>query len=158
MSHNPARIRPPGRSLHLVDLDNLIGGPWNPELVPESMERYLTAASFRVGDHLVVAAEVTLAVTACFQMPPGTRFLVGRGPDGADRRLVGAATPEHIAARYERLVIGSGDHRFTDVALAVRRLGTAVTAIALQGSLSLELGFAADRVRLLAVPDTARAA
>lgn len=155
MSRRPAPLHPVDRSLHLVDLDNLVAGPWNRHLVAASMGRYLAASDFHEGDHLVVAAEVTLARTAFFELPASARLLVGHGPDGADRRLLAASTPEFIASHYEQLVIGSGDHCFADVAREVKALGTAVTAVALQGSMSYDLGGAADKVHLLPVPAAA---
>lgn len=152
MPKRPIPKAPSRRTLHLVDLDNLVAGPSNAASVPAAMSRYLEASSFTPGDHLVVAAEVTLAATALFEMPAGTRFLVGWGPDGADRRLLDADDPHHIAARYDRLVIGSGDHCFTEIAAAVRDLGRAVTVIGLQGAISLALGRVATSVRMLPRP------
>lgn len=144
MSHHPLH-----RSLHLVDLDNLVSGPKNRADVPRAIDRYIEAARFEAGDHLVVAADASLATTAFFQMPAGSRLLIGRGPDGADNRLLEAAVPEYVATHYERLVICSGDHCFAQLARSARRLGVTVMAVAPQGSMSVELGRVSDHVRLL---------
>lgn len=157
-TRTPIPFGPAGRSVHLVDLDNLVGGPWNPQLVPQAMAAYLAASGHRAGDHVHVAADARLAASAAFEMPVGAQFLVGRGTDGADRRLLEVATPEHIAARYDRLVIGSGDGAFASLADEARRLGTEVVAIAPHGSLARATREAADHVVLLPRFDTASGA
>ncbi len=45
------------RTLHLVDLENLIGNPIaKGPVVGETLERYRTLAGWRPGDHAIVAA------------------------------------------------------------------------------------------------------
>jgi hypothetical protein len=128
-----------------VDLDNLVGGTGHAGRVRGSIGRYLQAADVASGDHLVVAAGTKLARTAAFEMPRGTRFLVGSGLDGADRRLLGAVPPDHVARRYDRLVLGSGDGCFVDFVTRTRRLGAPVTVIGPADGTSRELRLAADR-------------
>jgi hypothetical protein len=148
-----ARTRPfsriADRTLHLVDLDNLVGGPVHADLVDDVIGQYADLADVRTGDHLVVAADASLARSAAFRMPAGTRFLVGRGPDGADRRLLEAATAEHIARRYGRLVVGSGDHAFEDLLRSVSGYGVPVMVVGRTMSIARCVRLAADSYRLL---------
>lgn len=134
------------RTLHLADLDNLVGGPWNPHRVPTTMANFLAAAALRSGDHLVVAAEKALAKTALFQMPREARFLIGTGPNGADLKLLDAVPVELIARCYTALVIGSGDGCFEVLARQARDLGVHVTVVSNRDTLSRRLAAAADLV------------
>lgn len=143
MSRNHLSSRPSHRAIHLVDLDNLVAGPWHPERVPAIIATYLTASGYRAGDHLYVASDRSLAATAVFEIPVGGRYLIAHGPDGADRRLLEVAPAGHIAQRYSNLVIGSGDGAFADLALAAGACGVAVTVLACAGSISHRLQTAA---------------
>jgi hypothetical protein len=141
--------RTPDRTLHLVDLDNLVGGPRHADLVDDVIGQYAGLAGIKAGDHLVVGADASLAGSAAFRVPVGTRFLVGRGPDGADRRLLEAATAEHISRRYGRLVVGSGDHAFEGLLRSVSGYGIPVMVIARAMSMARCVRLAADSYRLL---------
>ena len=46
------------RSLHLVDIENLVGEPtsWRPDRIRATFDAYLQTATWRPGDSLVVAA------------------------------------------------------------------------------------------------------
>ena len=72
-----------------------------------------------------------------------------RGEDGADLVLLAQAEPCRVAARYDRLVIGSGDAAFADTALAVRDLDTPVAVVARPGSMSSRFRGVGLGVRLL---------
>ena len=133
----------PNRTLHLVDLPNLIGGPLRGHRVPNVLQRFLQASAFQPGDHLVVAADQRLARTAVFEVPSGARFLACTQTD-APHRLIDAVPAELIARRYGRLVIGSGDHRLRNLAIEVRSLGIPVTVLAVPQSLSGSLRRSAD--------------
>lgn len=137
------------RALHLVDVENLAGGPARVDrwFVP-SLEAYLAAAGVGVLDQVIVAADITLWRRTAFEVPVG-RYLPGRGPDGADRALLAAAPANWVKGRFGRLVIGSGDHIFSDLAAAVRAAGTEVVVVARPRQLSRVLRGAADEVREL---------
>jgi hypothetical protein len=126
-------------TLHLIDLDNLVGGPWNDDLVDAALDELLEAANHSDGDHVVVGAEAALAKTAFFRLPVSARMLVGRGPDGADKALVEHLSPEHIERRYERLVIASGDGRFADLAEQVQSKRSMVEVYARPRTISQRL-------------------
>lgn len=141
---------PPGRALHLVDVENLMGGPTaGADQLVESLESYRVAAPFSVGDHAVVAANPAIAIETKFVWPEA-RLLARGGPDGADMALLGAVVDvEFVAERYDTIVVGSGDGVFEVVANAYRPLGLAVGVVARRVSLSYGLASAASFVRFL---------
>lgn len=109
----------PHRTLHLLDLDNLLGGsnaPRSSTVVESLVDRYEEAVGIEPGDHVVVAACTTIARDVFFDLPVSWRRLIGRGVDGADRALVEALPVDFIAARYNEVIIGSGDHFFAPLA------------------------------------------
>lgn len=126
-----------GRSLHLVDIENLSGGPRRP--LADHLAAYRTyerRAGVRAGDQVVVAACGLVMDELAFHLPSGISRRKANGVDGADRALLAVDTPERIAARYERLVIGSGDHGFLGLALAARNLGVHVVILSGRGKRS----------------------
>lgn len=140
-----------GRTLHVVDVENICGGPDQVETMgKESAAAYGRAAGLAPGDHLLVACNPALLFHSadCF---PGARLLGAHGPDGADRALLGAlADVDWIAARFDRVVIGSGDHCFAPVLTALRARGIMAGVVAREGSISGSLRRAASFIRLLA--------
>lgn len=152
---------PPGgvvRTLHLVDLENLAGGPWaDADTVDLVWRRYEVVAGVGPADTVQVAADKSLYTRMAFTLPRGIRFRPATGPDGADRRLLADAPTEWIVERFDRLVIGSGDGAFADRAAACRQHGVAVHVVAVPGTLARRLALAADEVRELARPRAAQA-
>ncbi|MEI7593634.1 MAG: NYN domain-containing protein [Actinomycetes bacterium] len=138
-----------GRSVHLVDVENLAGGPGRiDEWFAPAMREYLAVTEPGAADHLVMAADVNLWRRTAFDVPE-FRYLAGFGPDGADRALLEDAPVEWIVSRFDRLVIGSGDHAFTDLARAVKSAGTKVVVVARPDQLARSLRLAADEVMSL---------
>ena len=122
------------RSLHLVDLENLVGDPFAPaRLVHDTLARYLTAAAWVAGDQVIVASNSTLIRKVAFDMPVPCNMHAAHGRDGADEMLLSLASAELVANRYARLVIGSGDHIFSSRAQAARDLGAQVLVVARAG-------------------------
>jgi hypothetical protein len=140
-----------GRSIHLIDVENLLGGPDFAELdVIELMAEYSSLVDRRPLDHVVIAS--------CHRAAPATWFgclearrLVRSGPDGADLALVGVIEQENLAARYDRIVIGSGDGIFAEPAALLQTLGASVTVVAPVRGLSPKLKFAAKDIRFINV-------
>lgn len=140
------------RALHLVDIENLAGGPFNSERL-ESLAGYLCMAGWEPGDLTYVAANRLLIKRLCFEARPlPCQWLIGEGKDGADLALLHAAPVDWVADRFSRLNIGSGDHIFAELATAAAARGTQVTVISRPGSLSRILGKAAHHVLHLATP------
>jgi len=128
-----------GRTLHLVDIENLSGGPQR--TLDEHLGAYRAyerGAEVRRDDQVVVAACGLVMQSLAFELPTGILQRTANGSDGADRALLAHDTPERIALRFERLVIGSGDHAFVDLALAVQELGVTVVVITGRGFRSVD--------------------
>lgn len=121
---------PPGRALHVVDLENLAGGSSAPPAsVTAAVAAYERAVGFRPGDHRVVACGPSLGFTAKAAWP-GALVKVARGLDGADRLLLAEADPRFVECHYDRVVVASGDHIFAELVarLRLRRVGVCVVA------------------------------
>jgi hypothetical protein len=141
------------RTLVVDDIENLCGGPdVTIEAIRDVVAIVHDAFNLRPHDHVIIGTNPALGLTAAAAIP-GARLVVGRGPDGADRALLAAVDPAHVARRYQRLVIGSGDHAFVPLAREARRRGVAVTVVARQGAISWRLVQVADQVVTFVLPD-----
>ena len=150
---------PAGRALHLIDIENLMGGP-NADMVllRWALAGYLDTATVTDEDHVIIGSNPFLwpYVHTC---RPSAR-LVGRpGRHGADIALIEAVlNTRFITARYDRIVIGSGDGAFTYVAEVYIAGGLRVEVVSRRPSLSYDLAATTSTVRFLAEPDVDLAA
>lgn len=145
-----AAFVPAARSLHLVDVENLMGGPeLGGAALREALAGYRTSAPVSDGDHVIIGANPQLGLSAKTAWP-GARLVVRGGPDGADIALLEAVREvEFIAARYDQIVVGSGDGVFEVVVREFRSRGLAVGVVSLRRGLSYTLGTSASFVRLM---------
>jgi hypothetical protein len=141
---------PAGRSLHLVDVENLMGGPeLGDTVLRDSLAGYRASAPVFDGDHVIIGANPQLGLAAKTAWP-GARLVVRGGPDGADIPLLEAVRDvAFIAARYDQIVVGSGDGAFEVVVREFRSRGLAVGVVSLRRGLSYALGTLASFVRLM---------
>lgn len=118
------------RSLHLLDVEYLGCGPWiGVHDLALIMRHYRLVVGVGEHDHLVGAVSTRVWKRIVFDAPTEIRLLpAGGGPDAADRRLIDEAEVIDLT-RYDRLVIGSGDHIFGSVLDRASDLGVA-TAVA----------------------------
>lgn len=133
-------------TLHLVDIDNLLGDPTtvNRALIDGVFEQYRSVAGYEPGDHVVVATGCNgmhvLEVELAWR---GVRHCRKRGRDGADHILCAEAEWAAANGGYDRVVIASGDHAFmtayqgllaagfdVDIVANHRRLAPALAALA----------------------------
>ena len=141
------------RTLHLVDLENLVGDPVaDGAAALDALDRYLTTAGYRDGDHVVLAANPGLLRAVVFDLPVPCNAHAVTGADAADLMLLDQAEPAFVAARFGRLVVGSGDHEFLTTALAVRDLGVPVVVVSRRGSLARAYTGQGLGVRILPEP------
>lgn len=140
----------PQRTFHLVDMENLVGGAVTAAAVAGAWAEYVAAVGVREGDHVTVAVARRHAATAFFALPAGIRRLVGSdAPDGADLALLEAVDVELVAARFDRVVIGSGDHAFTPLAADLFARGAPVIDVVGKGAPARDLSTVCGRpVRL----------
>ena len=121
---------PKGRTLHLVDLENLLGDERCSGVGRAGLERYLELARWDPGDQTIVAAHPELIRQIGFDAPVPCNLHATRGDDSADRMLLAHAPAELVVARYDRLVLGSGDGIFVRLARTVRAAGVPVLVVA----------------------------
>lgn len=137
------------RTLHLCDIENLCGGSTpNDVRVCEVASEYRTAASQGV-DLYVVACSPARAAACTFGWGTQAQWLFKGGVNGADQALLDAYSVTEIAARFDRVVIASGDGIFADFAAALGQLGVHVTVVARDGTLSALLRMASASVIML---------
>lgn len=139
----PGPVLRPGRSLHVVDVENINRGPaadyqpvaalWNDVVRPAP------------GDLVVCASDITgvFAVHAAF---PSARQLTGRGPDGADRALGEVLSEPHLTDRFDTIILGSGDGYFAAHLRRLRQHGLHTVVVSRLGHTSAVLRGSAHRV------------
>jgi hypothetical protein len=136
-----------GRALHLVDLENLVGDPDAAcEVIDAVLDDYVRSASLGADDLVTVAVNHRMYRRACFSLDRGWKVGLASGPDACDHVLLAEAPFDWVAARFDRLVVGSGDHIFCDLVHAVRRRAMPVWVVSQERCLSRRLGAAASRV------------
>ncbi len=145
---------PLGRALHLIDLENLMGGPFaGNRAMAEAVEQYRNAAWVHEGDHVWVSVNPALMLDAESSWH-GCRLLVGGGRDGADKALIREVRDAvRLASLYDRIMIGSGDGIFEIVAAAFTALGIPVGVVSRPRSLAHLLARAATFVRYITVEE-----
>jgi len=144
---------PGGRTLHLIDIENLMGGPLQGlEALHSACRVYRELVGLRPHDHVVVACNSALAMPAGLAWHK-SRILVGNGPDGADIALLGQLKDlEWTASRYDRVVVGSGDGIFAKAVRGLTQLGIPVGVTSRPHALAYLLASAATFVVFL--PET----
>ena len=119
-----------GRAFHLVDIENLLGGP------TDDVDRLRAAWQcykplVRPGDAVVIGGSGFTFAHAAFVLPRSVRWVMRRGgPDAADLALLeDAYDATHVARRYEWLVMGSADAIFAGAAVEAKRRGMRVWSV-----------------------------
>jgi hypothetical protein len=131
---------PAGRTLHLVDIENLLGDPWaTGPRVATAYEDALAAGGYREGDLVFVACNRWMVRELAFVPHTQCRLLVAHGADGADLALLAQAAPEWVAKRFDRMVVASGDGIFAARARACAELGVQVEVVRGASSVSKQL-------------------
>jgi hypothetical protein len=141
------QLCPPERALHLLDLDELLGARPTEATLRHTIDAYLDAAEWSPDDHVVVRTSWGPAERAAIDLDCGWR---------AQRQPIAAPHPRLVAGRHDRLVIGSGDAAYAELAGEVARLGGTVWVVARGRRLSPELAGHADHV--VTLPDGRRPA
>jgi len=141
---------PKNTTLALIDLENLLGS--NRDLPTKELRPHCLALKKALGIlgprvRLVFGTGPSLAERAgCLitqEVFPGSRFVLGRGVDGADHALLEAESIKGIARQYSRVIFCSGDGIFTGLALRLALQGLDVGVLARPSSLSARLRKAA---------------
>lgn len=108
------RKRHPLRTLHLIDIENLLGQP-RPAIDSVSEARAAYEAHVVVGesDLVVVACNHGCALEVGLAYA-GARLVVRSGPNGADLALLDVLAEHDVVGRFDAVVVASGDGIFTD--------------------------------------------
>jgi hypothetical protein len=148
--HSEAVGKKAERTLHLIDLENLVGSAdFSREEAARIHRGYVQVAPCGAVDQVVLATSHHAAAAAWFGWPATARRLVRSGQNGADLALLHVLTCESVTTRFDRVVIGSGDGIFAYEAARLQAAGVRVTVVTGRGALSRQLGFAVRDVRYL---------
>ena len=139
------------RRLVAVDIENLVGGACLHRRQVDWARSALTGALSLAEHDLVVVglSHIGLLNVGCNWKR--IRYVVRSGPDGADLALLDVLA-EDIGARFDRVVIASGDGAFTDAAKALVRAGVETTVLSRPGALASSLRAAASQVLYIPEP------
>lgn len=129
------------RSIHAIDLENELGGTEaTPAQITEFYRIWSTqAVGVRPGDRVIVSTSHRMARNAWFALPSSIQRVVRSGPSGADTALIEAIDIPHDSGRFARLVLGSGDGIFLNLALDAKRSGMVVQQVLGCGDSNREL-------------------
>jgi hypothetical protein len=134
------------RGLHLIDIENLAGAAIPSfEQIRDVEGIYAERLTFGALDQVVVASSHLTLLNAALGWPHA-RYRVRSGPDGADLELLDVLLHENVAARFARVMIGSGDSVFARAAESIAAAGVQVTVVSRRDSLSSRLASAAPEV------------
>ena len=149
---------PAGRTQHLIDLENLARGPFPGRAAALArLDEYLAVSGWQPGDLAVVATNRWLHREIAFDLPRHLRALPVIGKDGADLALLGWTSPADVARRFDRLVVGSGDHAFVDLVTGTTALGVPTWVVGPAGGIAGRLRAAATVTVALDGPTLAAA-
>ena len=154
---------PAGRTCHLVDIENLMGGPFEGEQkLWDAVHAYQTMVPVWGRDDVVYVAmnpAITKIVKRIWKKNsrynnwPKATFLVGLGIDGADKKLLAVvADHKQVLENYERVVVGSGDGIFGPVVERFSSYGMEVLVVAQPSSVSGYLKYHYGNWQVLMLP------
>jgi len=141
----PTTDTPPVRTLCLVDIENMACSSEVAASKVNHIQRLVNrTVDLRDDDHVVIASSHHNAVATCYGWQGSAQRRIRSGHDGADIALLDViADPEWVAARYQRVVIASGDHIFSWAVARLKAAGLDVVVIAPPVGLSKRLRLAA---------------
>jgi hypothetical protein len=135
--------------LHLIDVENLVGTPWFTKHAVGNLRRvYDTVSSASNPAHYLVGTSAAPNLIEAGLGWAQGQLVFSRGKDGAERAMLAEMTIA-TASRYNRVVIGSGDGIFADLAASLQSAGVAVCVVSRPRSLSNALSLAVRDVRFL---------
>lgn len=118
-----------GRTLHLVDIQNLVAGRPSSANLQAAWQGYHRQIGVAPHDQLRLACAASLAARVAFTIPAGRQLLIGHnGPNAADLALLESVDVDFTAQRFAHVVIASGDHAFAPLAAELAHAGCRVHA------------------------------
>lgn len=134
-----------GRRLVVVDIENAVGGAVMVVEQAVAARCAVEGVAGLTGSEQIVIGTSHIGLLSSGLGWQGTRLLVQSGEDGADLALLSVLTEERIEARFDAVVLVSGDGIFTEAVAALGAAGVHVTVVAHQGRCSRRLRLAAAR-------------
>ncbi|WP_159619275.1 NYN domain-containing protein [Ruania rhizosphaerae] len=140
-----------GRALHLIDAENVGGGPnMRADDVRYMWTVYRTNVATTSSDQFWIGSSRRFLRGAIPALSgEGARVLVRDGRDGGESILIDNVDVDHVADRYDRVVIASGDGAFEGLTLELRARGVHVQVVNGYANLSRALRRAASTVTQL---------
>jgi len=124
------------RTAYFLDIDNLCGtGTPGPNLVRTTIESFESEFTQESGD-LIFCAGTRISALNIKLLRPAYHTRCGRGIDGADRQLLELMDIDWLARRFDRVVLGSGDHIFGGKIESLKSSGLDVQIFCRAGALS----------------------
>ncbi len=133
------------RTLHLVDIENLIGtASLTTEVVGQCRSEY-EGNYFGPRDQITIACSHHAYASVAWGWQKRRLLPPRSGKDGADLALLDVIAFEPIVGQFGYVVVASGDGIFTDAVSWLAQQGVDVTVVARPESLSNSLRMAAAR-------------
>lgn len=119
------------REAHLIDIENELG-KGNPTAAEIALFRdfYLSMNNVPGDAQIIIGASSDATLLEVAIGWPGVRRVFRPGKDGADKALLEVALDENLDLRFGKVVIGSGDHAFTEAVDALQFAGVTVEVFA----------------------------
>ena len=138
---------PAQRSLHLIDIENLIGaGHFLPAAAATALHAYRDLVRVADGDHEIVGVSSPRALLNVHASGFGGRIVFAEGHDGADRALLEVLMSESVPERFGKLYCASGDGIFAEAVGLMGLRGLHVIVVANSRGLAKRLRLAAGEV------------
>ena len=139
----------PGRSIHLIDIENLCGEsrPTRNQ-VEVARQRYMEVGLCQLGDHVIVASSRGNWMNSAYGWP-GASCLVRDGKDGADLCLAEVMSTEGLSERFARAVVASGDGGLAPFVSELAAKGMDTVVVSQLGRLSRLMRMAAHKCIVL---------
>lgn len=125
----------PPRALHLIDLENLVGGEQcTVDAAALAYRAYTQRVPHSPFDQYILATSHH-NMLAMASWPQGRR-LVRSGPNGAEIELYEAANELDLPSKFSSIVVASGDHFFAAPVKEWKAAGLHVTVVGVQRQVS----------------------
>lgn len=138
------------RALALIDIENLAGTPnLSSQLVTTIKGAFCSIALMNSMSQTYIGCNPEIQAEVCFGWHDKYTLCTKPGKDGADLALIEEIRNIKNLEDYNTIIIGSGDHIFTDIAQDLRNQGHYIHVIVGKGKTSWQLRSAAHKVSQL---------
>jgi hypothetical protein len=129
-----------GRALHVIDLENLVGGAISRRRAGEAWTTYERGIGIQNGDRAIVVVSKLYAGAVRSVVPAYVRLrFCAVGPNAADLLLKRNAEAEMDRTTFDIVIIASGDHTFASTAELARSRNMQVWLVTGRGGVARKL-------------------